>query len=279
MAKKWGQHFLIRQFYIDQLLETAQVACDDCILEIGPGKGILTRALLTRQARVTAIEVDPNLYCVLREQLAREKALLLLNLDILQCEMEFLENLYPNTYKVVANLPYNITTPIFFRFLKLRPCLHSITVMMQKEVAQRICATVKERAFYGVLSLVAEFGFERVLAFSIPPNAFSPVPKVDSAVVQLIPKPRLFSAEMEQTFFKWIQQVFNHRRKTLLNNLQRCCPTEFKHHESYLREKYAKKRAETLTLPELIDLFQRLFHRGGVPPLSSISKQENAVSL
>ena len=269
MAKKWGQHFLIRQSYVDQLLETAQVASNDCILEIGPGKGILTRALLARQATVTAIEVDPYLYSFLSEQFIREKAFFLFNRDFIECEMEFLANLYPSAYKVVSNLPYNIATPVFFKLLELRHCLQSITVMMQKEVALRICATVNERAFYGVLSVVAELGFERKLSFSIPPSAFYPVPKVDSAVVCLIPKPGRIPTEEERFFLKWVHLVFNHRRKTLLNNLQRCCPEEFKKHEFYLRKKYAKKRAETLTLQELMDLFQLLFHPTGLPPSDS----------
>ena len=279
MAKKWGQHFLIRRSYVDQLLDTAQVASNDCILEIGPGKGILTHALLARQAKVTAIEVDPNLYCFLRKQFIREKALFLFNRDFLECEKEFLANLYPNAYKVVSNLPYNIATPVFFKLLELRHCLQSITVMMQKEVALRICATVKERAFYGVLSVVAELGFERKLSFSIPPNAFNPVPKVDSAVVYLIPKPGRISAEEERSFLKWVRLVFNQRRKTLLNNLQRCCPEEFKRHEFYLRNKYAKKRAETLTLQELTDLFQLLFHPSGIPPSDSTFRAFSGQSI
>ncbi len=278
MPEKWGQHFLIRQSFVDQMLETAQISTDDRVLEIGPGKGMLTRALLARQARVTAIEVDPVLYGFLKKHFARDVSLLLLHRDVLECDREFLANLYPNPYKVVANLPYSIATPIFFKLLELRPWLQTITVMIQKEVAQRICATIKKRSFYGVLSLVAELGFERRLAFSIPPTAFSPIPKVESAVVHLVPKPRLFSAKEEQIFLKWIQRVFNQRRKTLLNNLQRCCPTEFKRHEIYLKEKYAQKRAETLTLQELIDLFQLLFQAEGQLPLTGTSNHKKAIS-
>ncbi len=255
MPKKWGQHFLIRQRYIDQLLEVAHVSPEDNILEIGPGKGGLTSALLHQKSHVTAVEIDPDLYQFLTNRFLEEARLSLIQQDILQCDPAFLATLYPHPYKVVANLPYNISAPIFFKLLDVRQHLKSITVMVQKEVAQRLCATVKERKSYGVLSIAAEIGFERQWAFSIPPSAFSPPPKVDSAVVHLTPKPGLLSEEEEGIFLKWIQMIFNQRRKTLLNNLQRCAPNEFAVHQTQLKKRYAQKRAETLTLEELIALF------------------------
>lgn len=260
MSKKWGQHFLIRGKYIDRLLKTAQVSEGDRILEIGPGTGILTKALLRQKSWVTAIEIDPKLYHFLTQHFCQEERLVLLQQDILRCDPQVLEKIHPPPYKVVANLPYNIATPIFFKLLELRDFLQSITVMVQKEVAKRICATVAERASYGALAIAAEIGFERKLAFSLPPSAFSPPPKVDSAVVHLIPKPNVLAREEERLFLKWSHCLFNQRRKTLLKNLQRCCPQEFQRDEKHLRAQYAQKRAETLTTSELIELYHTLFH-------------------
>ncbi len=255
MSKKWGQHFLIEPNYVDQMLHVAQVDEDDCILEIGPGQGILTEALLQKKSQVTAVEIDPKLYQQLSKKLSQQKKFTPVNQDVLQYTPQELISFYPEPYKIVANLPYNIATPLFFKLLELREHLLSITVMVQKEVAERICATVDSRKAYGVLSIAAEVGFERKLAFSIPPSAFAPPPKVDSAVVHLLPKAKVMPAEKEAVFLRWIQGLFNQRRKTLLNNLQRCTPLAFQTHKSYLEKRYAKQRAETLTLSEFMELF------------------------
>ncbi|MBF0276724.1 MAG: ribosomal RNA small subunit methyltransferase A [SAR324 cluster bacterium] len=256
MPKKWGQHFLIQQQYVDRLVQAAHISEEDNILEIGPGRGDLTRALLKKKILVTAIEVDSDLVKLLTRHFAGEDRFTLIHQDILQCENSILKAIFPNPYKVVANLPYNISAPIFYKLFEIRRHLKSITVMVQKEVALRICAGVTERKSYGVLSIAAEIGFERTLVSSIPPSAFSPPPKVESAIVHLTPKPRVFSGEEEPLFLKWIQAIFNQRRKTLLNNLQRCSPDAFTMKEARLREKYSQKRAETLNAHELIELFR-----------------------
>lgn len=259
MPKKWGQHFLIQPIYIEKILETAQVSENDPVLEIGPGKGILTEGLLRQKAWVTALEIDPKLHQLLEQRFHEATRLSLLQQDILKCEPQFLAKIHPPPYKVVANLPYNIATPIFFKLLAIRASLQSVTVMVQKEVAERICATVEQRAAYGALAVAAHVGFQRRMAFSVPPAAFSPPPKVESAVVHLIPKPCFLEREAEAAFLKWVQCVFNQRRKTLLNNLQRCCPQEFEKHEKYLKSHYAQKRTETLAPSELMELYDRLF--------------------
>ncbi|MBF0288819.1 MAG: ribosomal RNA small subunit methyltransferase A [SAR324 cluster bacterium] len=255
MSKKWGQHFLIEPRYIDQMLDTAQVCETDCILEIGPGKGILTKAMLQKKSRVTAVEIDPKLYQDLSQQLSQQKKFTPVHHDILQYDSQELLSFYSGPFKIVANLPYNIATLLFFKLMELREHLISVTVMVQQEVAERICATIENRKAYGVLSIAAEIGFERKLAFSIPPSAFSPQPKVNSAVVHLVPKARVISTEKEISFLRWVQGLFNQRRKTLLNNLQRCTPLKFQAHQTYLIKRYDKQRAETLTLLEFIELF------------------------
>ena len=259
MAKKWGQHFLIRPAYIEKILETAQVSEEDAVLEIGAGKGILTEGLLRQNAWVTALEIDSKLHHFLAKRFHQAPRLRLLQQDILRYDNHALSTIHPPPYKVVANLPYNIATPIFFKLLAIRASLQSITVMVQKEVAERICATVEERADYGVLAIAADVAFQRRMAFSVPPSAFSPPPKVESAVVHLLPKPNFWEPEKEQAFLKWVQCVFNQRRKTLLNNLQRCCPKEFERHHAHLKGKYEQKRTEALSPSELMELYCRLF--------------------
>lgn len=255
MPKKWGQHFLILPQIIENTLKTAHVQATDSILEIGPGKGILTHAMLQEQARVTAIEIDPNLAHYLRQEFSQGQQFTLIEQDILKIASSELESLFPNKFKVVANLPYNIATAIFFKLLETRHTLTSITIMVQKEVAERICATVEQRKAYGVLAIAAELAFERHYAFTIPPEAFSPPPKVDSAVIHLLPKAPLFATAREQHFLKWIQCLFNQRRKTLMNNLRRCSPDSFETHKSLLEDQFSNQRVETLSLEQLLELF------------------------
>ncbi len=256
--KKWGQHFLVQTQYVDRMLELAQIQADDHIVEVGPGKGILTRALLQKEAWVTSIEVDPDLFQSLSKRVQFSEKFVGIHRDILDFSNDELLQLHSLPYKVVANLPYNIATVIFFKLLEVRSHLTSITVMVQKEVAERLCATPKDGKAYGVLAIAAEVTFARQYGFTVPPSAFSPPPRVDSAVLTLIPKAPLFDATRESRFLQWVQQIFNQRRKTLLKNLQRCSPQRFPIHQEYLTEKYGSCRAETLSPQEFIDLFQLL---------------------
>jgi len=268
MSRKWGQHFLSQSHYVEKILTTAQVKEGDAILEIGPGTGILTKSLLQQKADVTAIEIDPKLCQKLSQQFEQQEPFIgstgqpsvfrLIQQDILTLPPQQLVSLYPAPFKVIANLPYNISTPIFFKLLTFREHLQSITVMVQKEVAERICANVSDGKNYGVLSIAANIGFHRSYSFTVPPSAFTPPPKVDSAVIHLVPKPKILSPEKETLFLKWIQCVFNQRRKTLLNNLRRCSPSSFSAYKETLTQQYSQRRSETLTLEEFIDLFNLL---------------------
>jgi len=268
MSRKWGQHFLSQSHYVEKILTTAQVKEGDAILEIGPGTGILTKSLLRQKADVTAIEIDPKLCQKLSQQVEQQEpfigtterpsAFRLIEQDVLTLTPQQLVSLYPSPFKVIANLPYNISTPIFFKLLTFREHLQSITVMVQKEVAERICANVSDGKNYGVLSIAANIGFHRNYSFTVPPSAFTPPPKVDSAVIHLVPKTNILSPEKEILFLKWIQCVFNQRRKTLLNNLRRCSPSSFSAYREKLTRQYSQRRSETLTLEEFIDLFDLL---------------------
>lgn len=258
MPQKWGQHFLVRPIYIEKMLEVAEIQEGDKILEIGPGKGVLTRAMLNQGAKVTAVEVDPELAAYLNQDLVPNSNFTLVHQDILSLQNSDLQKLFDGPFKIVANLPYNIATAIFFKVLEIREQLSSVTIMVQKEVAERMCATTDQRKAYGALSVAADLTFEREYSFTIPPDAYAPPPKVDSAVVHLHPKPMHSIEKGEQIFLRWVQEMFNQRRKTLLNNLRRCSPEFFEAHKFSLTQEFESLRVETLSTHQLLDLFQRI---------------------
>jgi len=257
MKKKWGQHFLVRQKYVDRMFHTAQVKAGDQILEIGPGKGILTRKLLEIGAEVTAIEIDPHLYQYLQNEIGYHDSLRLWHRDVLEYSDEELQSCYSKPFKIIANLPYNIATPLFFKLMAIRQNLYSITVIVQLEVAERFCATPADGKTYGVLSVAADLGFKPHMAFTIPPSAFSPPPKVTSAVVYLEPHQSGWSVSQEQAFLQWMRQLFQQRRKTLMNNIKQHYNDWFIRDNDHLRQLLGSRRAETLTSQEWKDLYRR----------------------
>ena len=223
MRQKWGQHFLVQERYVHKILQVAKVTREDTILEIGPGRGILTQALLKAGANVVAIEIDPTLYQFLQQRVTHPQ-LTLIHGDFLGFPTSTLEELFPAPFKVVANLPYESATAILFRFLTWRDYLQSVTVMIQKDVAERICALPQDGKRHGFLSLAMTLGFQRHLAFSVPSHAFQPPPKVTSSVIHLIPQGSGWNASQEQAFLEWNRRLFVQRRKTLINNLQHGYP-------------------------------------------------------
>ena len=158
--KKWGQNFLIHQKVAEIIADAADVKNEDSILEIGPGHGTLTRSLLKRNAQVTAVEVDPELCEKLRKQFGSMEGFNLLEQDVMALAPETLGELVSAPAKVVANLPFNIATPLLLRMLPVRKAWQSLTIMIQLEVARRICATPESGKSYGPLSLVGAMGFE-----------------------------------------------------------------------------------------------------------------------
>ena len=141
MARKWGQHFLIRQGVVERMLKQAQIAAGDEVLEIGPGNGFLTRSLLRRGARVTSVEIDTRLCGELKKNFGNQEAFVLVESDVMQVDPNSLCPENPERSKLVANLPYQIATALLLRLLPFRNCWKSMTLMVQKEVADRICAT------------------------------------------------------------------------------------------------------------------------------------------
>ena len=253
--KKWGQNFLIQQEVVDSIVLAADVKNSDSILEIGPGLGILTTALLECRSEVTAIEIDPELCVRLRKRFESEKKFTLLEMDAMELSPEAFSGLIPAPAKVVANLPYNITTPLILKMLPFRNAWQSLTLMVQLEVAERICATPESGKVYGPLSLVGALGFESTIIAKIPPESFKPAPKVDSALIQLLPRTSGLTPENEKRFLKWSQLLFQQRRKTLMNGIRQHFPEWYQNRGDSLRESFSLRRPETLDFKEWMDLF------------------------
>jgi 16S rRNA (adenine1518-N6/adenine1519-N6)-dimethyltransferase len=216
MARKHlGQNFLFDRSILERIIEASGVAADDTVVEIGPGPGSLTRLLSETAKRVIAIELDQELYDRLRSELIGYRNVELVHGDAMQFPYEQI-----GRFKVVANIPYYITTPIIFRLLDAKESLETITLTIQKEVAERIVAPPGGKD-YGVLSIMIQYLARPELRFVIPKEAFRPVPKVDSAVVHMtiLERPSV-SVRDEKMFFRVVRTAFSQRRKTLSNSLK-----------------------------------------------------------
>jgi len=244
--KKWGQNFLIDQKVVETIVQAADVKNEESILEIGPGLGTLTRALLERNSHVTAVEIDPELCVKLRQRFVKEERFTLCEMDVMELAPEALANLIPASGKVVANLPYNIATSLMWQ---------SLTLMVQFEVAERICATPESGKSYSPLSLVGELGFEKKIIKIVHPESFRPAPKVDSAVIRLIPRNSGLTPENEKRFLRWSQLLFQQRRKTLMNGIRQHYPEWYQNCGDSLRDKFELRRPETLDFNEWMKLF------------------------
>ena len=219
--KKFGQNFLIDGHVLDKIIAAAEVTKEDCVVEIGPGIGTLTQYLAEAARNVIAIEIDKMLIPILQETLADYDNVTVINQDVLKTDLWELvrEHNEGRPVKVVANLPYYITTPIIMNLFESRLPVSSVTVMVQKEVAQRMQAGPGTKD-YGALSLAVQYFAVPYIAANVPPNCFMPRPRVGSAVIHLTrhEKPPVEVAD-EQAMFQIIRASFNQRRKTLVNSL------------------------------------------------------------
>ncbi len=216
--KRFGQNFLIDGHVIEKIIKAADITKEDIVLEIGPGIGTLTQYLAEAANKVYAVEIDKNLIPVLEETLREYDNVHVINEDILKVDIKKLLG-EKNTCKVVANLPYYITTPIIMRLFEEHIPAESITVMVQKEVARRMQAASKTKD-YGALTLAVRYYAEAYIAANVPPNCFIPRPNVGSAVIRLTKwdKP-IVHVEDEALMFQLIRASFNQRRKTLQNGI------------------------------------------------------------
>lgn len=219
--KKFGQNFLIDSHVLDKIIDAAEISKDDFVLEIGPGIGTMTQYLAESAGKVVAVEIDRMLIPILKETLSAYDNVTVINEDIMKLDIGRLvrEENGGNPIKVVANLPYYITTPIIMGLFESRVPIDSITVMVQKEVARRMQALPGTKD-YGALSLAVQYYAEPYIAANVPPNCFMPRPNVGSAVIRLIRyrEPKV-AVKDEALMFRIIRASFNQRRKTLQNGL------------------------------------------------------------
>ena len=219
--KKFGQNFLINSSVLEDIISEADVTEDDMVLEIGPGIGTMTQYLCEAARQVIAVEIDTNLIPILQDTLSEYDNVKVINEDILKVDINALANEYNNgkPIKVVANLPYYITTPIIMGLFESHVPIDSITIMVQKEVADRMQEGPGSRE-YGALSLAVQYYSTPEIVVNVPPSCFMPQPKVGSAVIKLTrhEKPPV-DVDDEKLMFKLIRASFTQRRKTLANGL------------------------------------------------------------
>jgi 16S rRNA (adenine1518-N6/adenine1519-N6)-dimethyltransferase len=258
--KRWGQHFLVDRNIINKVVRIAQVGEKDSVLEVGPGLGEMT-LLLSRQARrVIAVEIDPKLVAILREKAAAHPNIEIIEEDILKFDFKELPRPDGHPLKVVANLPYQISTPLLFRFIESRKIFSTLTLMLQREVAERLVASPGGKA-YGPLSVSVQVVSDVSIRFFIKPAAFFPPPKVESAVVQLMWRESPLVDLSEETWLhRVVRACFGYRRKTLINALKHSDlllpPSPEESLESIGIN--PRRRPETLTIQEFIRLAQIL---------------------
>lgn len=257
--KRFGQNFLIDSHVLDKIIRGAEIGKEDAVLEIGPGIGTLTQALCEAAGEVTAVEIDRDLIPILKKTLAAYDNVRIINEDILKLDLSAISE---RPLKVVANLPYYITTPIIMGLFESGAPLLSITVMVQKEVADRMQAAPGGKD-YGALSLAVQYYAEAEIIANVPPNCFIPRPGVGSAVIRLTKHAAPPVQPKDKKFmFRLIRAAFAQRRKTLVNTLRNDSSL------SYSREQLetvlsamglpAAVRGERLSLAEFAELSDRL---------------------
>lgn len=264
--KKFGQNFLIDTHVLDKIIQSANITKDDMVLEIGPGIGTMTQYLAQAAGKVIAVEIDKNLIPILEDTLSGYDNVRVINEDVLKLDLKNLADEENNgkPVKVVANLPYYITTPIIMGLFENEVPVESITVMVQKEVADRM-QTGPGNKDYGALSLAVQYYADPYIVANVPPNCFMPRPKVGSAVIQLVryEEPPV-QVENEKLMFRLIRASFNQRRKTLINGLKNSQELDFSKEEieKAMAETGipANVRGEALTLKEFADL-ANAFHK------------------
>ena len=265
--KKFGQNFLIDTHVLDRIIEESGITKDDCVLEIGPGIGTMTQYLCENAREVIAVEIDKALIPILEDTLSAYDNVTVINDDILKVDVQKIvdEKNGGRPIKVVANLPYYITTPIIMGLFESHLPLKSITIMVQKEVADRMQVGPGTKD-YGALSLAVQYYAKPEIVANVPPNCFMPRPNVGSVVIRLTKyeQPPVF-VENEELMFSLIRATFNQRRKTLVNaignapnlNISKEMVTEV------LLEmgESATVRGETFTLEKFAEFSNKIFKK------------------
>ena len=215
--KRFGQNFLIDSNIVKKIANTAQLTKEDTIIEIGPGIGTLTQELALLAKKVIAIEIDYDLIPILKDNLAEFNNIEFINKDILKVDLDELTNSNDNL-KIVANLPYYITTPVIISLLESNLPIKQMTFLVQKEVADRIAGKPGNKD-YGALSVISQYYADIEKNFDVPASVFMPKPKVDSAVITFKKKEKPDFQTNKEAFFRVVKAAFANRRKTILNSL------------------------------------------------------------
>ncbi len=269
MGRPLGQHFLFDPGILRKIIDCSHVTSSDKVVEIGAGHGIMTGLLADRVKKVIAIEIDRKLAARLKESLFRTQAdsprrIKKPNVELITADaLKFPYETIKGKFKVVANIPYYITTPLLFRLLEYKAKIPSITLLLQKEVAQRIIASPGSKA-YGVLSITTQLYTKPSLKFLVPKGAFSPPPDVDSAVVHFEVYPRLlYKMKTEGFLLMVVKTAFSQRRKTILNSLKSLedkLPLNLKDIKEALFEAGidSRLRPEVLSIKDFIRLAEKL---------------------
>ena len=238
--KYMGQNFLIDESVLNKIVEAANLSPQDTVLEVGSGLGVLTAELTTKVKKVIAVEKDEKLCEILKDILKEFKNIEIINADILKMKTEKLPD-----YKIVANIPYYLTSPLIKRFLEIPNRPKSMILMVQKEVAQRICASPPDMS---ILAISVQFYAEPKIIIYVSKNSFKPVPKVDSAIIKIIP--HKIPGINTKKFFDLVKRGFSAKRKILKNNLP----------ELNLKKLgfNSKVRAENLSIDDWLKIFTAL---------------------
>ena len=255
-----GQNYLVDSNFINRITAALDLKGADTVIEIGPGRGAITEMLVESGARVIAIELDRELVPMLRERFSASENFTVVEADATKVDFEELISVIPHSAvrtphsaKLVANLPYYISTPILQHLSTQRHLFESLVLMFQKEVVDRITAKPGD-SDRGFLTVLVEAAFEVEKLFDVPPNAFRPVPKVTSSVARFVPKPLVI--DDEDAFRDLISTAFEQKRKTILNNLKSDYPDAKDDLERAAIDH--QRRAETLTLDEWLSLLSKI---------------------
>ena len=258
--KRWGQHFLVDGNILNKIVQAADISREDTVLEVGPGLGEMTLALARQAKKVVAVEIDTKLVEVVRRKTASCPNVEVIGSDILKVDFRELTGKDRRPIKVVANLPYQISTPLLFRFIEERETFSTLTLMVQKEVAERMVAPSGGKD-YGPLSIFVQLFLDLSVRFSVKPSCFFPPPKVDSAVVRLTWKDTpVVGREEEDWFRNVVRGCLGYRRKTLLNALKHSGLGLPEDAEGRMEKVGidSRRRPETLAIDEFVRLSRAL---------------------
>ncbi len=258
--KRWGQHFLVDGNILNKIVQAADISREDTVLEVGPGLGEMTLALARQSKKVIAVEIDMKLVEVVRRKTASCPNVEIVAGDILKVDFTEWVGQDRRPIKVVANLPYQISTPLLFRFIEEREKFSTLTLMMQREVAERMVAPPGGKD-YGPLSIFVQIFLDLSVRFSVKPSCFFPPPKVDSAVIQLNwKKAPVVGPEEEEWFRKVVRGCLGYRRKTLINALKHSGLVLPEDAEGRMEKVGidSRRRPETLAIDEFVRLSQVL---------------------